>query len=76
MAIIQQLEVEVNAHIKINEKDAQACIKILEIYLTNNEDLKLEYDRNEKGEAIITIKERKMEIKDSGNGPHFKKYLD
>lgn len=76
MAIMQQLEVEINAHIKINEKDAQACIKILEIYLTNNEDLKLEYDRDEKGEAIITIKERKMEIEDLGDGSYSKKYLD
>lgn len=75
MAIIDSMEIEINAHIKISESDALACAKILEIYLTNNEDLKLEYDRNEKGEAIIKIKERKMEIEDLDDGSYIK-YLD
>lgn len=76
MAIIDSMEIEINAHIKISENDGLACAKILEIYLTNNEDLKLEYNRDEKGEAIITIKERKMEIEDLGDGSYIKKYLD
>lgn len=76
MAIVDSMEIEINAHIKISESDALACAKILEIYLTNNEHLKLEYARDKNEEAIIRIKERKMEIEDLGDGSYIKKYLD
>lgn len=74
MAIAQSLEIEINAHIKISKKDAHACMRILEIYLTNNPDLKLKYERDENEEAFLKIEERKIE--DLGDGSYIKKYLD
>lgn len=49
MAKIDEITVEVSANLHVDRRTADACLKLLEIYMNDNSDLRIEVTRLEDG---------------------------
>ena len=44
-----ELKIEVNAKLEVSKSTAEACLKLVEIYLNNNSNIKIQAIKNQDG---------------------------
>lgn len=63
MAKISSVTVDVNCNLSVSRDTAEACLKLVELYLNSNEDCVLRYikDENEKLKLYLTTEVERKE---------------
>lgn len=52
---IDQVTVNVNAKLDVDEKTAEACLKLVEIYINNHKEIRIQGQMNEDGTETYTF---------------------
>lgn len=69
MSVIDSLTVEVNAKISVDQKTAEACLKLVEIFMNNHCDCCIQVARNEDGTETFTIIRRDGYVREQQSDP-------